>query len=60
MAVGEISTETAGKILRIKADTLDMCAAAVMMDRPDLANKWRREAQELRNLLGDPVDDEDD
>lgn len=51
-----MSPEEAREVLRVRAMTLEECADAVEMDRPDLAYKWRREARDLRGPVADGLD----
>jgi hypothetical protein len=45
----ELTKDQAAQVLSIRAMTLEECAEAVDLDRPDLARKWRQEAEGLRN-----------
>jgi hypothetical protein len=56
MADGEISAAAAASVLRVKAVTLEECAAAVVLDRPDLYRKWVTEARKIRDVLGEPAE----
>ena len=50
----KLDADRAQEILKIRASTLEECADEVEADpdrgRPDLARKWRREAEGLRHL----------
>ena len=50
----KLDADRAQEILNIRASTLEECADQVEADpdrgRPDLAKKWRREAEGLRHL----------
>lgn len=58
MADSGISAHAAMMILKIKAQTLEECAEEIVLDRPDLVRKWRGQARDLRQSMGEPDDDE--